>query len=213
MVQFISHYNERYSYLDSIQLAIKGGCKWIQLRMKDVTCDEIRPVAVEVLKYCRKAGAVFIIDDYVELAKEVGADGVHLGKNDMPVRQARDILGNNAIIGGTANNFEDVRKLYDDGVNYIGCGPFRFTETKRGLSPILGCSGIRNIIDSMRNEHLNLPIVAIGGIRADDIPQIMNCGVSGIAVSGSVLNADDPVEEMRRIIHVTSSYSLNKREK
>ena len=138
--------------------------------MKDVTCDEIRPVAVEVLKYCRKAGAVFIIDDHVELAKEVGADGVHLGKNDMPVRQARDILGNNAIIGGTANNFEDVRKLYDDGVNYIGCGPFRFTETKRGLSPILGCSGISNIIDSMRNEHLNLPIVAIGGRWANSNP-------------------------------------------
>ena len=206
MVQFISHYTDTYTYLDSIQLALNGGCRWIQLRMKDAAIDEIRPVALKALDLCRKAGATFIIDDHVELAAEVGADGVHLGKNDMPVWQARALLGNSALIGGTANTFDDIRKLYHEGASYIGCGPFRFTTTKKGLSPLLGSAGIRTIVESMRNEKISLPIVAIGGITAEDIPLLMRCGVNGIAVSGAVLHAANPVEEMQRIVAVTSSF-------
>ena len=107
MLQFISHYTERYSYLDSIRLALEGGCKWIQLRMKDATDDEVRPIALQAQQMCREAGATFVIDDRVQLVREIEADGVHLGKNDMPIREARRILGPDFIIGGTANTFED----------------------------------------------------------------------------------------------------------
>ncbi len=200
MIQFITHYTEKYSYLDSVKLALEGGCKWIQLRMKDAAVDEIRPVAVKVQEMCRDYGATFIIDDHVELVKELGADGVHLGKNDMPIDKARLILGKDFIIGGTANTFDDVRKHYANGANYIGCGPFRFTTTKKGLAPVLGLEGYSNIIRKMRQAGIDLPVVAIGGITLEDIPQIMLTGVSGIALSGTVLRSENPVEEVRRVI-------------
>lgn len=200
MIQFISHYTEKYSYTDSVRLALEGGCRWIQLRMKDTTTEEMLPVALEVQRMCGEAGATFIIDDNVELVKRIGADGVHLGKNDMPIGEARKVLGSGFIIGGTANTFQDVKSHYLSGADYIGCGPFRFTTTKKGLSPILGLEGYRSIVAQMRAEGVDLPIVAIGGITAEDIPAIKETGVTGIALSGTVLRAEDPALEMKRII-------------
>lgn len=203
MLQFISHYTERYSYLDSIRMALDGGCRWVQLRMKDAADDEVRRVAEEAQRWCRDAGATFIIDDRVELVRQIGADGVHLGKNDMPVSEARALLGDNFIIGGTANTFDDIRSHYEAGANYIGCGPFRFTTTKKGLAPVLGLEGYTYLIKRAREEGINLPIVAIGGITAEDIPAIMSTGVSGVALSGTVLRAENPVEEMKKLIKIT----------
>lgn len=200
MLQFITHFNNRWSYLDSVRLALDGGCRWIQLRMKDATPDEIRPVAIQALKMCRDAGATFIIDDQVALVAEIGADGVHLGKKDMPTDQARAFLGKDFIIGGTANTLDDVRNHWKNGVDYIGCGPFRFTTTKKGLAPVLGLEGYEAIVKGMKSEGIDIPIVAIGGITASDIPAIMATGVSGIALSGTVLSAADPSAEMARLL-------------
>ncbi len=200
MIQFISHQNDRYSYLDGIRLALEGGCKWVQLRMKDATDDEVRPIAIEAQRLCREKGATFIIDDRVALVKELHADGVHLGKDDMPIAEARQILGEEYIIGGTANTLDDVKRHYASGANYIGCGPFRFTTTKKRLSPILGLDGYKSIVEGMKREEIDLPIVAIGGITADDIPSILATGVTGIALSGAILNADNPVDETRRFV-------------
>ncbi len=203
MLQFISHYTERYSYLDSIRLALEGGCRWIQLRMKDTPDEEVRPVAIEALQMCRDVGATFIIDDRVELVKELGADGVHLGKNDMHISEARKVLGSAFIIGGTANTFEDVKAHYEASANYIGCGPFRFTTTKKNLSPVLGLEGYRHIVEQMEEANIHLPIVAIGGITAEDIPAIMQTEVTGIALSGTILHAEKPIDEMKKIINIT----------
>ena len=202
MIQFISHYSERYSYLDSIQLALEGGCRWIQLRMKDALDEEVRPIAIEAQKLCRAYGAKFIIDDRVALVRELGADGVHLGKNDMPIREARQILGPDFIIGGTANTFEDAKAHYEASADYIGCGPFRFTTTKQKLAPVLGLEGYRSIISKLREANINIPVVAIGGITKDDIPAILQTGITGIALSGTVLRADDPIAEMKHIINI-----------
>lgn len=202
MIQFISHYTDKYTYLDSVRIALDGGCRWIQLRMKDVTADDIRPVAIQVKAMCKELGATFIIDDHVGLVKEIGADGVHLGKNDMPIAEARKLLGNDFIIGATANTIDDVRVNYAAGADYIGCGPFRFTETKKNLSPVLGLEGYKDILRCMKEENINIPVVAIGGITAEDIPQIKQAGVDGIALSGSVLNASEPVTEMRKLIEI-----------
>ncbi len=206
MIQFISHYNERYTYLDSIRLALDGGCKWIQLRMKKKSPEEIMPIALEAQQMCREAGATFIIDDHVALVKEIHADGVHLGKNDMPIQDARELLGPDYIIGGTANTFEDLLAHYKAGANYIGCGPYRFTTTKENLSPILGVEGYKNIIEQMKRHSISIPIVAIGGITIEDIPDIMQTGISGIALSGTILRADDPIKTMQEIIDITQKY-------
>lgn len=204
-LQFITHFTDRYSYYDSARMALEGGCRWIQLRMKDATPEEVRTEAVRVQALCKEYGATFIIDDQVELVKELHADGVHLGKKDMPIAEARQILGKDFIIGGTANTFEDVQMHYQAGADYIGCGPFRFTTTKKNLSPILGLDGYASIVSQMKTEGINLPIVAIGGITYDDIPFIMQIGVTGIALSGTILRAENPVDETRRILEAIRS--------
>ena len=230
-LQFITHFTDKYSYYDSAMIALEGGCRWIQLRMKDADEAEIERVARLILPECRRRGAVFVIDDHVELALRVGADGVHLGKNDMPVsearRLAREFVGKqvtsrqaderqdkspcllvsdrlsaeNFIIGGTANTFEDIERLAAQGADYIGCGPFRFTTTKKNLAPMLGIDGYKNILSQMRKHGITLPLVAIGGITCGDIPQLMAAGVMGIALSGSILRAEKPVEEMKKVVN------------
>lgn len=201
-IQFITHKNDRFSYVDGARMALEGGCRWIQLRMKDATDDEVREAAAVVQPLCKEYEAIFLLDDRVELAKELKADGVHLGRNDMPVSDARRVLGEEFIIGGTSNTFEDVERLWREGADYIGCGPFRFTTTKTNLSPVLGLDGYRSIISRMEAAGIDLPVVAIGGILYDDIPAVMATGVHGIALSGAVLDADNPVEEMNKIINL-----------
>lgn len=200
MIQFITHSNNRYGYVDGARLALEGGCRWVQLRMKEATEAEFMAAAAEIGRLCKEHGATFVLDDHVEWVEKTGADGVHLGKKDMPFDEARKILGNDKIIGGTANTFEDVERLYRQGANYIGCGPFRFTTTKKNLSPVLGLEGYQHIVDQMKSHGINLPIVAIGGILESDIKSILATGVSGIAVSGGILNAENPAEEMQRFL-------------
>ncbi len=200
MIQFITHSNNRYGYVDGARLALEGGCRWVQLRMKEATEVEFMAAAAEIGRLCKEHGATFVLDDHVEWVEKTGADGVHLGKNDMPIDEARKILGSDKIIGGTANTFEDVERLYRQGADYIGCGPFRFTTTKKNLSPVLGLEGYQHIVDQMKSHGINLPIVAIGGILESDIKSILATGVSGIAVSGGILNAENPAEEMQRFL-------------
>lgn len=200
MIQFITHSNSRYGYVEGARLALEGGCRWIQLRMKDAEEAEFLSAAKQIAAMCKEYGATFLLDDHVEWVEQTGADGVHLGKNDMPVDEARKILGADRIIGGTANTFEDVERLWRQGANYIGCGPYRFTTTKKNLSPVLGIEGYRHIIGQMKEHGINLPVVAIGGILQPDIKDVMATGVSGIAVSGAVLNAENPAEEMKRFV-------------
>lgn len=200
MIQFITHSNNRYGYVDGARLALEGGCRWVQLRMKEATEAEFMAAAAEIGRLCKEHGATFVLDDHVEWVEKTGADGVHLGKNDMPIDEARKILGSDKIIGGTANTFEDVERLYRQGADYIGCGPFRFTTTKKNLSPVLGLEGYQHIVDQMKSHGINLPIVAIGGILESDIKSILATGVNGIAVSGGILNAENPAEEMQRFL-------------
>ena len=206
MVQFITHYTERYSYLDSVRIALEGGCRWIQLRMKEASPEETLPIAQEALAMCREFHATFIIDDHVEIARQIKADGVHLGKLDMPIAKARHILGRDFLIGGTANTFEDILEHYKAGADYIGCGPFRFTTTKKSFSPVLELKGYRRIVSQMKEADISLPIVAIGGITKADIPSLMETGITGIALSGSILRAECPIEEMKEILIQTQRH-------
>ena len=207
-IQFITHNTDSIGYVKGARMALEGGCKWIQLRMKDATDDEVRKAAAEIQPMCKEHEAVFLLDDRVELAKELHADGVHLGKNDMPIDEARRILGEEYIIGGTANTFDDIQRIASQGADYIGCGPFRFTTTKKNLAPVLGIEGYRDIIAKMRNAVINIPMVAIGGITPDDIDEILATGVQGIAVSGTVLNADDPVAMMKSLLSQSDDKEL-----
>ncbi|MCL2327413.1 MAG: thiamine phosphate synthase [Bacteroidetes bacterium] len=197
---FITHQTEKYSYAQSAEIALRGGCKHIQLRMKDAPFAEIKKTAVVVKKLCDQYGACFYIDDHVEICKNVGATGVHLGKTDMPPAEARKILDNDFIIGSTANTFDDIVNLHKVGVDYIGLGPFRFTETKKNLSPLLGLKRYTTILQQCRENKIDLPIFAIGGIAKRDIPELMKTGIAGVALSSTILRAKNPVEETKKLI-------------
>ena len=209
-LQFITHYTEKCSYIDSAKIALEGGCRWIQLRMKDVSETILEHHALIIQEMCKEYGATFIIDDNVFLAKKINADGVHLGKNDMQITEARRILGDDFIIGATVNIFEDILKITNSlsstansqwpMVNYFGCGPFRFTHTKQKLSPILGIEGYKEIVKKKLEQNIDIPIVAIGGIANADIPHILETGIDGIALSSSILRAENPIEEMKNIV-------------
>lgn len=206
MLQFITHRNDRYDEISGTRAVLEGGCRWVQLRMKDAPDEEFLRVGREVGRLCRQYGATFLLDDRVQLVTELGADGVHLGKNDMPPREARTLLPAGTIIGSTANTFEDIERAAAAGADYIGLGPFRFTQTKRNLSPILGLEGYREIFTRCRTAGITLPVVAIGGITAADIAQILATGATGIALSGALLGAADPTEETRKIVDILKQH-------
>ena len=209
-MQFITHHNEKYSYVDSARIALEGGCRWIQLRMKDANDTLMEETALIIQKMCKDCGATFIIDDNVTLTKKINADGVHLGKNDMPIAEARMILGDKFIIGGTINSFDDIlQHLQGATPDYFGCGPFRFTSTKKNLAPILGYEGYKNILTKMRENNINIPLIAIGGICKDDISKLLDCGINGIALSSSILNAENPIIEMNEIMTILNSHYHN----
>lgn len=182
---------------------IRGGGRWVQLRLKDITRDVRIDAGRRLFDVCRTHGAVCIINDSAEVALELGAHGVHLGKSDMPVPQARLMLGDDSIIGGTANTLDDMIRLADEGVDYIGLGPFRFTTTKKNLSPVLGLEGYTRLMAEFRQRGYTLPVTAIGGIVANDIPELMHTGISGVAVSGVIAGHSQPdimTEQMLKLI-------------
>ena len=166
----------------------------------DASEAEIEATALQLKPICKQYNATFIIDDHVQVAINVGAHGVHLGKNDMPVSEARKIMGNKYIIGGTANTFDDLKQLVSDGVDYVGLGPFRFTQTKKNLSPILGLDGYASILKACHEHRIHIPIVAIGGITVSDIKDLTTIGIMQIALSSTILQATNPVAETQLII-------------
>lgn len=198
-LQLITNPDSAESAALQSQKALEGGCRWIQLRWKDASEPQIVDAARLIAPLCREYNAVFLLDDHVELVGCTGADGVHLGKNDMPVDRARCILGPGKIIGATANTPDDILRAAQAGADYVGYGPFRYTTTKKNLSPVLGLEGYRDATAFCRRKGIVLPIVAIGGITDADISGIMQTGVQGIAVSGSINNAPDPVAATRNI--------------
>lgn len=199
MLQFITHSNGRRDETEGARAALEGGCRWIQLRMKDADDKAFLAAGRVIARMCRQAGATFILDDRVHLVETLGADGVHLGKNDMPIPEARAILGPGKIIGATANTAGDALRAAEEGADYLGVGPFRFTSTKKNLSPVLGCGGLREVMEALRRVS-PVPVVAIGGIVEEDIPAVCSTGVNGVALSGVILNAEDPVAVTRRIL-------------
>ncbi|MFT7114309.1 MAG: thiamine-phosphate pyrophosphorylase [Candidatus Azotimanducaceae bacterium] len=185
-LQYITHEIEDFSHEDQALEALEGGCEWIQLRFKTTPEADRKEIAEEVFELCGMFDAKLIINDDVNLAKEIGADGVHLGKEDMSIEEARAILGEEAIIGGTANNIEDIIELNHLGVQYIGLGPYAQTSTKKKLEKILGLKGYSHCLEMMKGLNISLPIIAVGGIGLQDVKDLFDTGIDGAAVSSSL---------------------------
>lgn len=203
-IQYITNYQSKVSHVEQAKQVLEGGLKWIQYRPKDSNFETVLKEGAAIAELCRAHKASFIMNDNVEAAVLLEADGVHLGKSDMDPEKAREILGEGKIIGGTANTFVDIVSLVNAGVDYIGLGPFRFTETKAQLSPILGLESYKSIFEKLKERHIELPIVAIGGIRLTDIVDLQNAGTYGIAISSLLSEADDIYSSTQTLLEVST---------
>lgn len=182
-LHYISQGKTPKEHLENIQKACTYGAELVQLRLKDLSPEQVLKAAEEAREITTHFHAQLIINDYYKIAKEVKADGVHLGKNDSSPTVAKKYLGEYYIVGGTANTLQDCEALIAEKVDYIGLGPFRFTKTKYNLSPIIGYKGYRSILEELKAET---PIIAVGGITLHDVPEILGTGVYGIAASGEI---------------------------
>lgn len=191
MLQFITNTEAKISPAEQIKGVIAGGCRWVQVRMKDASDEEIAKVVEEVKPLCLETETFLLLNDRVELAKTLDVGGVHLGKTDMLPSKARMILGPAAVIGVTANTFDDIKAVRSLDIDYIGIGPFAHTETKKNLAPVLGIEGIQSICDEMAAFEININHVAVGGITLEDVVPIMDTGINGIAVSGAIAKAEN----------------------
>ena len=175
----------------NIRKVLDNGGNWIQLRWKKAAQKELLQLSEKIKTICESYRATFIINDEVQVAKIIDADGVHLGLDDESISNARAVLGSHKIIGGTSNTLENVRQRITEGCDYIGLGPYRFTATKEKLSPILGLKGYQAILQSLQQKNIEYPpIIAIGGIEFNDIESIKKSGIYGVALSG--LLTQDP---------------------
>ena len=201
-LQYITQDLPNVSHKQLAEEACAAGIKWIQLRAKDKWRSNWIEIAKEVKIVCEKNNATLIINDNVQIAKEINAHGVHLGKKDMPVAEARKFLGDDFIIGGTANTFDDILKLAEAKADYIGLGPFRFTETKKNLSPVLGLEGYKEIMALCKEHKINIPVVAVGGITLNDVSALKKTGINGVAVSSYITNSANKAEVVSGILEL-----------
>lgn len=207
-LQYISQQQQGLSHANAIHKALDAGCRWIQLRVKDQPLTAVHATAAAARRLCDRYNALLIINDYPHIAKNEGADGLHLGLTDISIPEARDIVGPDMLIGGTANTWNDVWQRTQEGVDYIGLGPFRFTRTKQQLSPILGIAGYQHILQQAATAAVSLPpVIAIGGITTDDIPALLQAGLHGIAVSGVITNATDASAVVAAINHTIFTHN------
>lgn len=202
MLQFITNTNVKTPVTEQVLAVIEGGCRWVQIRMKDASDDEIKQVVEAVKPKCIETGTFLLLNDRVELAKTLNVGGVHLGKEDMPVSKARMILGAAAVIGVTANTFADISAVSNLDIDYFGIGPYADTNTKENLAPVLGLQGIREICYEMEQKEINIPHVAVGGIQLDDVLPLIEAGANGIAVSHAIAGAADIVKATKDFLNL-----------
>jgi thiamine-phosphate pyrophosphorylase len=198
-LHYISQNPQGGTHLDAIKEVLDAGGKWIQLRIKDQPEADILKFAVKANALCVDYGAKLIVNDYPGIAVQAGAYGVHLGLQDMPIKEARILAGSNMIIGGTANTFEHIVQRVADGADYIGLGPYRFTGTKQNLSPILGLKAYEVIIRQIAQAGIRIPVIAIGGIDSDDVSLLIKTGIYGVAISGALTDRKDLAKRLSSI--------------
>lgn len=199
-VMFITPNKTKEEIIKECNIVLQEGIKFIQLRMKEASNDEILEVAKQIRPVCDKYCAILIVDDKIELLKSNLFDGVHLGKNDMPIKQAKQITQDKYLLGATCNTIQDVQKAIENGADYLGIGPYKYTTTKQNLAPILGLEGYKNIIKYMRENKLTTPFYAIGGINIEDLQLLKEIEIFGIALSGTISTATNKQSIIKEIL-------------
>lgn len=188
---------KNFKHVDQVKLACENGADWIQLRVKNTNYNDWIEIASEAIVVCRQHDVKLIINDSVQVAMEINADGVLLGRDDMPIHSARKLLGKDKIIGGTGNSIDDLGKIYEAGADFAVMGPFKFTPTKMNFKSLLGINSYQKLMQYAQEHNIEMPIIAIGGIKLKDVDELMDLGVHGIAVSSAVFSAKSPEVALR----------------
>jgi thiamine-phosphate pyrophosphorylase len=175
--------------LKIVQAAVQGGVTCVQVREKDCTTLDFIEQAQSIKEYLQSKRVPLIINDRVDVALAVGADGVHLGQTDMPLDMAKKIIGDSMIIGISAESLEDAIAAEQGGADYLGVSPIYATPTKTDTAPPLGLEGLRAI-----RQKVNLPLVGIGGLNRDNAAAVIQHGGDGVAVVSAIVAADDPMQ-------------------
>lgn len=178
---------QKYSHSELAQLAIRGGADSVQFRQKHGGIRNLLVEAHRAMTVCRDASTPLMIDDRIDVAQAVRAEGVHLGQRDFPIHEARDILGPGVVIGATATTAEQAVDAYEEGADYIGFGPVYETQSKRNPKSVKGPLGLEEAC-----EAVPIPVIAIGGITHDRVREIFEAGAHGIAVLSAVATANNP---------------------
>jgi len=189
-------------HLENIQHACQSGAELVQLRLKNYSEKKILKAAQEAREITEHFQTRLIINDHYKIAKEVKADGVHLGKSDGNPLTIRKQLHSWQIIGGTANTLEDCKLNINNKVDYIGLGPFQYTKTKENLSPVLGTEGYLTILEELKTD---IPIIAIGGIQIENILDIMMTGTYGIAMSSAITRDFNLIPKINTFLNAPST--------
>lgn len=203
-LHIITQHIENFSHLAQIEALKNAAANCIQLRVKDTVQQEWFEIGRKAKAIVANTNTQLIVNDNVYLAKEINADGVHLGKKDMDIKEAREILGPDKIIGGTANTFDKIVELYKTGADYIGLGPYRNTSTKKELDPVIQHFGYEVIMKKMVLQKIKIPVIAVGGITLKDVVPLMVAGLHGVAVSSAIVkakNVGDNVQDFQNEIN------------
>jgi thiamine-phosphate pyrophosphorylase len=177
----------RFSHEDLARLGIAGGADTIQLREKGGSTRRMIEVAKRMATVCRQAGVPLIVNDRIDVAIAAEADGVHLGQSDFPIPLARELLGQDKLIGGSAASLEEARICLAEGADYVGFGPVYVTGSKADAGPVSGPTVLKQVV-----ETIPLPMIAIGGITVENVPEVMKAGAYGIAVISAICCQIDP---------------------
>jgi len=188
--------------LQVVAAALSAGAPVVQVRAKGVSDRELYDLALRVVALCAQVGATCLVDDRADVALAVGAAGTHLGAGDLPLWAVRAVVGGAHLLGGTAREPVLAAALVAGGADYLGVGPFRATTTKQGLPTPLGAAGIGAVAAAV-----DAPVIAIGGVTVDDVPELLAAGAHGVAVVGAVAGAADPAQAVRALLRALEGTS------
>lgn len=192
MLQFITRKNERYGIEEQVKMVLEGGCKWIELDMNDATAEEVKAIIENLIPLCKEADAILVVDDYVDIVKEMEVTGLRLIKDSKNVGEVRNILEGGPIIGVNVSTAGDIYALKGIDVDYV---TIEINEPH-------SLDSIYKIVSELREAGINMPIVAIGDITIENIKEVIATGVNGVAMSDAIVNAENPTEYTKKILSI-----------
>ena len=208
-LHYITHDIPHLSHIEQAQQACEAGAKWIKYRCLSKNDEELLKDINAIAEMCDDWGTTLIVTDHVHLNGKADIQGFHIEDMDADFMALRKLVGNDITLGGSANTVENLIRLAQEGADYAGYGPFAETETKPNNYSLLGAEGYQQVIKKLKAISINIPVLAVGGIKTYDVEALMQTGIYGIAVSGAINFADDFIEAYQDFYTLVKESAVN----